>query len=87
MRTTPAYRTISIINNAPMQSNLQSSAMSRNRDSMDRTDDSLALMQCLRNALDRLDAINAFTAAAHLDACLHALSDYFISDENHSKGD
>ncbi|MBB3954727.1 hypothetical protein [Novosphingobium sediminicola] len=54
---------------------------------MDRTNDTLALMQCLRNALDRLDAINAFTAAAHLDACLHALSDYFISDENNSKGD
>lgn len=54
---------------------------------MERLNEPLSLMQCLRSALDRLDDINAFTAAAHLDACLHALSDYFISEENLSKDD
>lgn len=54
---------------------------------MNRTKDALDLMQTLRNALYRLDEINAFAAAAHLDACLHALSDYFISEGNPSEGD
>lgn len=54
---------------------------------MDQTNEPLALMQYLRNALDRLDAINAFAAAAHLDACLHALSNHFISEANTSKDD
>ena len=49
---------------------------------MDRNNEALALMQCLRNALERLDDINAFVPAAHLDACLQALSNYFISEEN-----
>lgn len=54
--------------------------MSKNRDRMDRKNEPLALMQCLRDALQRLDDINAFVPAAHLDACLHALSNYFISE-------
>lgn len=54
---------------------------------MDQTNEPLALMQYLRNALERLEAINAFAAAAHLDACLHALSNHFISEANTSKDD
>jgi len=61
--------------------------MSRNRDRMDRKNEPLALMQCLRNALERLDDINALIPAAHLDACLNALSNYFISEETLSERD
>ena len=70
-----------------MQSNRHTGPKSRNRDRMDRTTEPLALLQCLRKALERLDDINALTAAAHLDACLHALSNYFISERTLSEGD
>lgn len=50
-------------------------------------DERLMLMGVLRPCLERLDALGADLAAAHLEACLNELGKAFISEANPSEVD